>query len=448
MTPLMLTLAIACSSNPRIREAPEPETQDTSIDTDDTDVAYHGPAFYPDGRGHSPLTPYVVEQLRDLAALNSELQPDVFMKIGASSTASTRTLACFATAPLELGNHQHLKQTLNLFLGGDAAGSTPFDRDTEAAVSGKTAGWAISGNPSPVEAEIAAISPSLSFIHYGTNDMQMGYSYGSAMPAYYENMAELMEILIDHGIVPIVASISHRGDSQAANYWVGAYNAVNRGLAQYHQVPFLDMHLALDPLPGHGLSGDGIHVNGYSGGACVLTAEALEYGYNMRNLISVEALDRLKQVLLDGVDDLDEPGKPLEGDGSPTDPFTIAALPFTDIRDTSTSTHRNLDLYSGCSSDSNESGPEFLYRYEVEEAQAIRALVMDLGDADIDIHLLDATGSESGCIERGHRFIETTLQPGTYIFALDSWVDGGGDERSGEFIFALIACDEGDSDCD
>ena len=446
MTPLLLVLALACTSNQRVRQLPDPQTQDTSvIDTDDTDAPYHGPAFYPDGQVHSPLTPHVVQRLRNLAAQNPALQSDVFMKVGASSTASSRTLACFATAPLELGDHQHLQETLSWFLGGDAAGTTPFDRDTEAAVSGKTAGWAISGNPSPIETEIAAISPSLSFIHYGTNDMQMGYTYGSAMPAFYENMAELLEILLDHGIVPIVASISHRGDSQAANYWVGAYNAVNRGLAQHHQVPFLDMHLALDPLPNHGLSSDGIHVNGYSGGACILTDEALEYGYNMRNLISVEALDRMKQVLLDGVDDLDEPGEPLAGDGSPEAPFTITQLPFTHIGDTTTSTHDNLDVY-GCS-DSNESGPEFLYRFEVESTVAIRALVMDRDDTDIDIHLLDETGSDSGCLERGNHFIETTLEPGTYTFALDSWVDGNGDARAGEYLFALLACDEGDGDC-
>jgi lysophospholipase L1-like esterase len=340
-----------------------------------------------------------------------------------------------------------LGDTWAYWLGGDAAGDTPYDRDTLSAVSGKTAAWAVDGSPSPFEQEIAAIDPSVAVVHYGTNDMGMGSTYDSAMPGFYEAMVELLDGLIDDGIVPVLTGISHRGDRAAADLWAETYNAVIRGLAQVRQIPFIDLHLAMDPLEDHGLSSDGLHLNGYSGGDCVLTPEGLEHGYPMRNLIVLQALDRLVSVLGDGAVSLDPADDLLEGQGSPEHPFRIDGLPFADGRDTRVSPHRDLDLYSGCDSDSDESGAEFTYQLSLARETALRAIVLDRGDVDVDVHLLDDSGTEAGCLARSDRTIEGTLPAGDYTFVLDTWVDGGGDERAGDYLFVVQVCEAGDADC-
>ena len=74
-------------------------------------------------------------------------------------------------------------------------------------------------------------------------------------------------------------------------------------------------------------------------------------------------------------------------------------------------------------------------------------MVLDSGDVDIDIHLLDHTGRAAGCMDRNHHYFERTLQPGTYHFVLDTFTGRDGQEFSGPYLFVLVACDDGDDAC-
>jgi hypothetical protein len=432
------------------------DDDDAAVDDDDTTAAddddatldpTYAPAVYPADQVHSPITPWVADRLWDLGKVDPLLQDDVFMKVGASSTVSHSTLYCFAEGPVDLGAYSHLQDTLDFFLAGDAEGSSPFDRETLAAISGRTAGWAISGDPSPLEEELEALDPRFALIHYGTNDMGMGSTYGSAMPGFYANMMDLIEQLVDLGIVPILTGITHRADSAAADLWVPSYNAAIRGMAQSWQIPFIDLFEATEDLDGYGLSGDGLHLNGYPGGACLLSAEGLDYGYNVRNLIVLEAFDRARRVVSGGEEQLDPGQPPLEGDGSPESPFLITSLPFADSRSTLDSAHSNLDLYTGCASSSDESGPEFLYRLDLTDDTAVRAFVLDRDGVDIDVHLLRSGGTEADCVDRGHHRVEIPLEAGTWLFSLDTWVDDGGLEQSGDYLFVVLECEPTDGDC-
>jgi hypothetical protein len=445
--PWLSLLLLGCPAGPETRPLVL-HTGDTS-DTSDTGEppAYYGPVLYPADTLHGPITPYVADRMRAIADVGSTLQDDVFMKVGASSTKSTHSYDCFAGDDVDLGVHTDLQPTMEYFLGGDAGGTDPFSRDTAAARVGVSAVWAISGDPSPLETEIDAIAPRFAFIHYGTNDMQLGTTYASAIPGFYDSYSALLDQLIGQGIVPIVVGITPREDSTAADRWVETYNAVIRGMAQMRQVPYANLHLAFEALPGQGLAGDGLHPNVFPGGACVLTEEGLEYGYNTRNLAALESLQRVAAVVVDGAESLDPPGEPIEGQGSPEDPWRIPELPFAHHADTSTSPHELIDSYPACGSSADEAGPELYYTVEVSEATPIRALVLDHGEVDIDVHLLAGGPDPNGCVERAHRLIETTLTPGTWTFVLDSWVDGDGDVREGEYLFAVVRCEPGDGDC-
>ncbi len=325
-----------------------------------------------------------------------------------------------------------------------------WKRKTLAAKSGMSAGWAISGAPSPIEQEIGAIAPSIALVHYGANDMQLGTTYQSAIWGFGDNLLDLVDILIDVGVIPIVHGIGMRTDAPTAYRWIDSYNAVIRGVAQARQVPYVNLGLALEDLPGFGLAGDGLHLNTWIGpdgaNACVFTPEALQQGFNMRNLQAVSALDVLRRTLHE------EP--PIEapvvtqGAGGPDSPFVIDSLPFTDLRDTTMSAFSNLSAYSGCDADQDESGSEYLYVLELSEETRIRAMVFDRGAVDIDIHLLDETASEAGCLQRDHRIVQTTLPAGTYHFALDTFVNSGGTPLGGEFLFVVLRCEDDDPACD
>ena len=428
----------------------EPETDtegpldDTGSTGDPMEPEPDGPVRYPAGQTHSPITPYVANHLHDIVE-QGDGYDDVFMKIGASSTVSSNTLHCFVDDPIELGEHDHLQSTLDFFLAGDAAGTTPFDRETEAARVGHHAGWAISGDPSPIELERTMISPALALVHWGTNDMGWGETYGDALNYFHDNMTVMLDGLIEQGVVPIVFGITRRGDLSSAQRWVQAWNTALRGIAQSRQVPFVDMYHAIDPLRGHGLAGDGLHLEAYPGGACVLDEMGLQHGYNIRNLIALEVLDRTVQVLIDDEPGVDPPMEPMAGTGTSRDPWVIESLPFNDVQNTAVMGESMVDVYAPCD-DADESGPELWYRFEVEETTAIRALVLDEDGTDVDLHLVDESATGDGCIARGHHRIETTVEPGVYHFAVDTWADDGV-PLSGEFVFVVVECDPGDSSC-
>jgi len=403
--------------------------------------------MYPFDVEYSPITDWVSTRLFDIAEGDETLQDNVFAKVGASSLDSHNSLYCFEDGPVDLGRHTHLQAGLDFFRAGDADGTTPFDRNSLSAISGKTASWAISGSPSPMDEELDAIAPRFALIHYGTNDMGMGSTYASALPGFYEDFSDLIDELVDAGVVPIAATISHRGDRESADLWVSMYNAVIRGIAQREQVLLVDWWLALDELPHKGLSSDGIHMESHSDGACLLDADGLEHGYNVRNLMSLEVFDRARRVLVDAEPAPDDRVEGPAGTGSAADPIVIDQLPFVLHGDTSASSHANIDAYPACGSDSDESGPELWYRLDLADDTPVRIQVLDRGDVDIDVHLLSSTDPDD-CIERDHRLIERTLGPGSWYLSLDSWVDGDGDSRDGEYLLAIVPCDPTDDDCE
>jgi hypothetical protein len=413
--------------------------------------------LYQSDRIQSPVTASVAEHMRAISALNPAHQEDVFMKVGASSTVSAYHLYCFADDEIALDGRDSLWTPIDYYIQGNAndfAGEgslTPFDRDTYAAESGRTAVWAMDGTPSPVDQEIESINPSAAIVHYGTNDMGMGTTYLSAMWNFYDSYTALVDHMTTQGILPILVGINARGDSANADLWVPTYNAVIRGIAQARQIPFLDLHLAMNPLPDRGLASDGIHNNIYvlDGWTrpCHFTPEGLQFGHNLRNMITLESLDRVRQVMDDEVESLDASTDPLIGDGSSSWPFVINQLPFTHQADTTHSPHRNLNEYLGCFATQDESGPEYLYRFEIEEETPVRILVLDSGEVDVDVHILSNTISEEACLIRDHQDIQGILQPGHYTLALDTYVSGDGEEMAGEYMIVVLTCEEDDTDC-
>lgn len=413
-----------------------------------------GPTRYPVGKVTSPVNEHVVTRLLAIAAQSPSRNPAVFIKVGDSHTVSKNLMYCFAgpTQPgykLDLAGHDALLPSIQHFRKGDAAGTTPFDRASVAAVVGKTASWAITGSPSPVSQEISATNPRFALVSYGTNDMQMGVTFESALWPFYENLSKLLDQLEQGGVVPIVAGLLPRGDSASAALWAEVYDHVTRAVAEGRQVPYFSVYQATKGLPKQGLASDNLHGNVYlSPGAqpCLFTSAGLDFNYNVRNLRSLEQLDVVRRTVLSGEKAPDATVPLPGGAGTKADPIVVDGLPFTHHSSTKTSTSTSIDAYPGCNSTANESGPERFYTFTVSEPTPIRAMLFDRSGVDVDLHLLSGGTTGASCKARDDRIIETKLAPGTHTFVVDSFV-ASGKALSGEYTLVVMRCAATDSAC-
>jgi hypothetical protein len=263
---------------------------------------------------------------------------------------------------------------------------------------------------------------------FGTNDVGAGDPFG-----YSDSMMTLVDRLLARGVVPILSSIPPRDDMPAVDALVPLYNLIVRGIAQGRQVPFVDYHRELAGLPMHGLGSDGVHPNQAPAGACALDEAGLEFGYNVRNLLGLEALDRARGALAGEAADASAPV--MAGSGTARDPFVIPSLPFTDLRNTMDSSSRDFSEYPGCMAMQNEAGPEYVYRFTLSAPASVHLYVFDRGMVDVDLHLLNDP-DPSSCIARGHLEIEQMLDAGEYYVILDSFVMGS-TELAGEYLLVI-----------
>ena len=134
----------------------------------------------------------------------------------------------------------------------------------------------------------------------------------------------------------------------------------------------------------------------------------------------------------------DPAGPKLKGAGTIPDPLTIDALPFMDLRDTSKSASKKINVYPGCNSTADESGPEVIYQLKLSKAATLRAMVFDRGTVDVDVHLLGSTISGAACLQRGHHEVSAALKAGTYHLSLDSFTKSG-KAMAGEYLLVVMA---------
>lgn len=399
------------------------------------DAGTRGVVLYPTGRLHSPLTSELVDHLRDVATRGAR-DDDALMKVGDSLTVSSGFLSCFAGSNVDLSGRATLQPTIDAFKATRLGTTTPFDRTSLAATIGWSARSAIAGTPSPVEQELTATNARFATLMFGTNDV------GFANPDNYAtSMFAIVDLLLSRGVIPVMSSIPPRRDSATANGWVPIYNGVSRALAQARGVPYFDLHQALEPVPNNGITtADNVHLNVFtvSGLArgCLLTTQGLQYGHNVRNLLTLEALTRLRGAVLSSVAP-DAAAPTRQGAGTSVDPFVVEALPFVDVRDTRTMGERRIASYSGCST-ANEGGPEVLYRFEVTRPMTVRATVAMVGTtADVDVHLLRGSPTGAACVTRHDKTFTAALTPGTYYFSLDTYVSAGR-ELPGEYALVVL----------
>jgi hypothetical protein len=267
----------------------------------------------------------------------------VFAKVGDSITATRAYLTCFGTDEVDLGDHERLRAGLEWFRGGRIGRTDPYRRASEAARVGWSSHQVLGG---PLRRELARTDARFATVMLGTNEVD-----SDAPRRFARRMWQIVDTLLERGVIPILSTVPGRADDREADRLVPLYNQLVRGIAQGRAVPLLDIGRELERLDGRGLARDGVHPNVYvrrgRGRPCELTDDGLAHGHNVRNLRTLQMLDRVRRTVIAGEAALDPPGSPHLGKGSGADPVSLTTLPFTLMRpwpDAETERHHRVEL--------------------------------------------------------------------------------------------------------
>lgn len=428
------------------------------------------PTQYPTDRVHSPITPMIKANLRAIfqdGQLKGQ-RPHVFAKLGASFEDSPSAfVGCLGTSTMNLDSNTHLQGTVDHFaqeIGPELAGTNAWNRDSEAAISG----WAaVDGLTTKVEGksaiayELDLIKPAFALIAYNGNDVGK-----STIDEYETNLRAVIQLCLERGIIPILRTKPREETTSTTRpRRIIQFNAVIRGLAQRYQLPFLDLNLAVRDVP-EALGSDGLHLSSYSNNGtknCWFTPEALMKGKPVYNLRFLEALDRLRRVVINDENPPDAPS-PLTGDGTHAKPFVATLGNFTQtvnapgspnqnlllytlthVANTATSTESLFAQYPSCGTQ-NEAGNEVVYRVEIPNGPGGETLSGKLtvhlfendGDVDVDPHWLTALDPNS-CVARDNEtFSLDNVSSGNYYLVLDTFASQSGTTRPGTVLFFAI----------
>ncbi len=229
---------------------------------------------------------------------------NVFSRVGDSITASPLFLTPIGENRYDLGAFTaELLPVVQYFLPANARAGNSFANPSLAAGNGWgadriiQAGYAytdVCGNEVQLVCEYKRVRPALALIMIGTND-----SGGVAPQEFTANLRHILDISIDMGVLPVLSTIPPKRNDSWNAARAEEWNGIIRGLAEQYMIPLWDYWYALQGLPNLGLSPDGIHPSEPPDGrSCHFTAQNLNYGYTVRNLVALRALDALwRQVM-------------------------------------------------------------------------------------------------------------------------------------------------------
>ncbi len=98
------------------------------------------------------------------------------------------------------------------------------------------------------------------------------------------NMFMVIDLIESQGTIAAISTIPENFFNQMGGVLVPQFNAAIESVASTRHLPLIDYHLAMAPLANSGFN------------SCDFTSTGLAYGYNVRNLLTLEMLDRLRKL--------------------------------------------------------------------------------------------------------------------------------------------------------
>ncbi len=291
---------------------PSVETATTQPDITTPTAGYEYPAlpergpFDPSGAdgielANYPIVPVVDPAMRAVyqAGLAQGNDPHVFSKLGDSMTENPYFLIPFAEGKYDLGEYAELQEVIGNFAGYPAREgdwqSDSFGTQSLAAGRGFTVAgplditWAdpdwCKGGETPLACEYRVAHPSIAIIMFGTND-----SLHTEPEAYNYYLRTLVVETLSYNIVPLLSTFPTRPEAPDQSR---LFNKIVIQIATDYRIPLVNLNLALKDLPNGGVDlADTLHLTTPSDKRPdVFSAENLQAGFTVRNLVTLQALD-------------------------------------------------------------------------------------------------------------------------------------------------------------
>lgn len=247
-----------------------------------------------------PILPELTDNARQIfeaRAAAGEVLP-TFAKIGDCMTNSAYFFAPFGLGEYDLGAYEELQRVIDLFSATPVLETfSSFENPSVASANGfNTASvldpiWAdpqfCSADESPLACEYRITNPVFSFIMFGTNDVV--FIPEDSFDFYLRTI--VIETIANQTI-PVLSTFPNRPEFPEQ---VITYNQIVIRIAQDYDLPLVNLWLSIRDLENEGVdklepSHLSIPTDEQTG---LLTEAGLEWGYNVRNLIMLQTLDRL-----------------------------------------------------------------------------------------------------------------------------------------------------------
>jgi LysM repeat protein len=222
-------------------------------------------------------------------------RPNVFSVIGDSNSENPAFLKPIDWGAYDLGGYQYLRPTVDYFRGSFGRNSasafggfnTTMTLDPARAPSGCAAG------ENSLQCEYRLARPSIALIMLGTGDQH-------AWQGFEERYRKIIDYTISQGIIPVLQTKADDLETRDNNAPLGTINGIIRRLASEYRVPLLDVRAVMDTLPNRGCISDGFHYNKPPDGqaAYFSSSSYMQYGFNQRNLMALQALDLLRRQVI------------------------------------------------------------------------------------------------------------------------------------------------------
>ena len=263
------------------------------------------PTLGPDKNLSAPVVPVVTSKMRAVArqvlakgrALGNN--PRVFSKVGDCMTDHWAFLNVFSYKRYDLGKYGSLQGVIDYFSVSPREGVLDsFVADSRASHNGFNSAAVldyqfnnVKGGPalcnareSALECEFRVSKPSVAIIMFGTADVAV------MTPAQFNfYLRYIVRDAMDHGVLPLLSTFP---ENKALAVQSRQINQIVLTIGKEKSLPVMNLQEALKDLPNNGIDNDGIHLTIPPGeGSGYFTDENLKYGYTVRNLVTLQALD-------------------------------------------------------------------------------------------------------------------------------------------------------------
>ncbi|MBN2306316.1 MAG: SGNH/GDSL hydrolase family protein [Anaerolineae bacterium] len=213
---------------------------------------------------------------------------NVISKVGDCNSTEWLFLHAFGLDQYDLGDYAVLQPVVDHF-------SESFADRTYAAHNGLNAQavldsiwadpFACEPGESPLLCEYRVHNPGIAVIMFGTNDLV------TLTPVQFDQgLRQVVHQTIQAGVVPLLSTFPRHLTFPEQSI---LFNQIVVRVARDFSIPLINLWLALEPLPDHGIADDNFHLNGPLTRAGDLSQPNLQTGYPLRNLVTLQALDVL-----------------------------------------------------------------------------------------------------------------------------------------------------------